>query len=125
MERPRFKGRDVTVDEYLDAAPEPQQGTLRALRSTLRELLPQAAETISYGVPAFLVDGKPVAGYAWAKRHCSFYPHSGAVLVQAQELLRGFDWGKGTLRFPVDEPLPAELVEHLVELKLAHLEAGK
>jgi uncharacterized protein YdhG (YjbR/CyaY superfamily) len=63
-----------TVEEYLGAAPEPQRTTLLALRATLRELLPDADETLSYGMPAFLVGGKPVAGYAWAKHHCSYYP---------------------------------------------------
>jgi uncharacterized protein YdhG (YjbR/CyaY superfamily) len=58
----------VDVDGYLDGAPQPQRSTLLSLRSTLRELLPDAAEALSYGMPAFVVGGKPVAGYAWAKR---------------------------------------------------------
>jgi uncharacterized protein YdhG (YjbR/CyaY superfamily) len=109
------------VDDYLDEAPEPQRSTLLALRSTLRDLLPDATEALSYGMPAFVVGGKPVAGYAWAKRHCSYYPHSGAVLTELADVLEGYDWSKGTLRFPADEPLPRELVGRLVEVKLAHL----
>jgi uncharacterized protein YdhG (YjbR/CyaY superfamily) len=95
-----------TVEEYLGAAPEPQRTTLLALRATLRELLPDADETLSYGMPAFLVGGKPVAGYAWAKHHCSYYPHSGAVLSDLADELDGYDWSKGTLRFPI-RPAPA------------------
>jgi uncharacterized protein YdhG (YjbR/CyaY superfamily) len=113
-----------SVDEYLDAAPEPQRSTLLALRATLRELLPDADESLSYGMPAFVVGGKPVAGYAWAKRHCSYYPHSGAVLSELSDELEGYDWSKGTLRFPVNEPLPHRLTARLVELKLAHLRSS-
>lgn len=111
----------MDVAGYLDEAPEPQRTTLLALRSTLRELLPDADETLSYGMPTFVVRGRSVAGYAWATRHCSYYPHSGAVLTELAALLDGYDWSKGTLRFPVDEPLPRELVARLVEVKLAHL----
>lgn len=111
----------MSVDDYLGQAPEPQRSTLLALRSTLRARLPDATETLSSGVPAFVIGAKPVAGYAWAKHHCSYYPHSGAVLTDLADLLDGYDWSKGTLRFPVDQPLPPELVARLVEVKLAHL----
>ena len=96
---------------------EPQRSTLLTLRSTLRDLLPDASEALAYGMPAFLVDGKPVAGYAWAKRHCSYYPHSVAVLPELVDELRGYDWSKGTLRFPTDASVPRELVARLVEVK--------
>lgn len=111
----------MTVDEYLEGAPEPQQSTLIALRSTLRELLPDATEEISYGVPAFKMSGKAIAGYAHAKGHCSYFPHSGRVLPALAEDLAAYDWGKGTLRFPVDEPLPKELVARLVEVRQRQL----
>ena len=112
----------MTVDEYIDAAPEPQQSTLRQLRATLAVLLPDAEEGLSYGVPAFKVGGTPVAGYAYFKAHCGFYPHSESVLSQVDpELLAGYKTARGTLRFPIDEPLSEELVERLVELRLAEL----
>ncbi len=114
----------MTVDEYLAGAPEPQRSTLMALRTLLASLLPAAAEGMSYGVPAFLVEGKPIAGYAHAKRHCSYFPHSGSVLDQVEpELLEGYDWSKGTLRFDVDRVPDEALVRRLVELRLAMLEA--
>jgi len=114
----------LTVDEYLDGAPEPQGTTLRALRATLASLLPDAEETISYGVPAFTVNGTSVAGYAFAKRHCSYYPHSGSVLSDVEpELLDGYDWSRGTLRFPVDQPPDDRLLRRLVELRLAMLDS--
>ena len=112
----------MTVDEYLDTAPEPQRTTLIALRARLSELLPDADERLSYGMPAFVVDGKAVAGYAHAKRHCGYYPHSGSVLERVEpELLEGYDWSGGTLRFPVDRPPSRALVARLVEIRLADI----
>lgn len=111
----------TSVDEYLERAPEPQRSTLIQLRATLREILPQGEETISYNVPAFEVDGKPVAGYAAFKNHCSYFPHSGSVLPQLGEELADYQWSKGTLRFPVDQPLPGSLVRRLVEVRLEQL----
>jgi uncharacterized protein YdhG (YjbR/CyaY superfamily) len=108
----------MTVDEYLDRAPEPQRSTLIQLRDTLREILPRATEGISYGVPAFMVDGKPIAGYAYLKNHCSYYPHSGSVLPGIAAELGSHKWSKGALRFPIDEPLPRALVARLVEARL-------
>ena len=81
------------VDEYLRAAPEPQRTTLTELRAVLHSLLPEAEDGMSYGVPALKVKGTPVAGYAHAKQHCSFFPHSGSVLDRVEaELLEGYDW---------------------------------
>lgn len=111
----------MTVDEYLEAQPEPQSTTLRDLRATLRRILPDAEERLSYGVPAFVVRGKAVAGYAGLARHCSYFPHSGAVLPELEDELAGYDWSKGTLRFPVDQPLPEPLVRRLVEVRMSHL----
>ncbi len=110
----------MTVDEYLNTAPEPQRSTLLELRALLASILPEAEQAMSYGVPAFKVGGKPVAGYAHAKRHCSYFPHSGTVIAQVEpELLEGYDWSKGTLRFPVDRMPDEALVRRLVELRLA------
>ncbi|MFP3913232.1 MAG: iron chaperone [Actinomycetota bacterium] len=111
----------MTVDEYLDAAPEPQRTTLRALRLTLRRLLPGAEETISYGMPAFMLKGKAVAGYAYFRGHCSYFPHSGSVLEEAADDLSAYEWSKGTLRFPIGESLPEPLVRRLVEVRREHL----
>ncbi len=112
----------VTVHEYLDSAPEPQRRTLIKLRAMLASILPDGEEGLSYGVPAVSVDGKVVAGYAYAKNHCSYFPHSGSVIDQVEpELLEDYDWAKGTLRFPVDRPPDEVLVRRLVEIRLANL----
>ena len=112
----------MTVDEYLDGAPEPHRGTLAALRKTLRAILPDAEEGLSYGVPAFEVNGTSVAGYAYHKNHCGYYPHSGSVLSALADDLGGYEWSRGTLRFPIDAPLPEPLVARLVRARLAEIE---
>ena len=113
----------MTVDDYLAAAPEPQRSTLMTVRAMLASMLPGAEEGISYGVPAFKLGGNAVAGYAYAKRHCSYFPHSGSVIDRVEPaLLDGYDWGKGTLRFPVDQPPDEALVRRMVEIRLAMLD---
>lgn len=111
----------MTVDEYLAAAPEPQKKTLTDLRATLRRILPDAEEMLSYGMPAFKVKGKAVAGYAWFKGHCSIFPHSGTVLPELAADLEGYEWTKGTLKFPVDRPPPQELVRRMVAVRMKQL----
>ncbi len=72
---------------------------------------------------SFKVGGKAVAGYAHAKRHCSYFPHSGSVIPHVEpELLDGYDWSKGTLRLPVDWVPDEALVRRLVEIRLTMLE---
>jgi len=112
----------MTVDEYLDSAPEPHRSTLTELRAQLKRMLPNAEEALSYGVPAFKVAGKPVAGYAFFKNHCSYFPHSGSVLEGLSAALDGYQWSKGTLKFPIDDPLPESLVGRLVAARLATMD---
>ena len=111
----------MTIDEYLEVAPEPQRSTLLELRRALKELLPDAIEGMSYGVPAFRVQGKPVAGYAHFKNHCSYFPHSGSVLAKLADELADYEWSKGTLKFGIDAAIPKALVTRLVETRLAEL----
>ncbi len=110
------------IDTYLSDAPEPQRATLTQLRAVLAGMLPDAEEGLSYGVPAFKVGGRPVAGFAYAKKHCSYFPHSGAILDQVEDaLLAGHEWSKGTLRFPIDEIPSEELLRRLIDLRLAQI----
>jgi uncharacterized protein YdhG (YjbR/CyaY superfamily) len=112
----------VTVDEYLDAAPEPHGRTLRGLRAMLASILPDGQEGMSYGVPAVRVDGTPVAGYAHAKNHCSYFPHSGSVLnLGGARVAGGLLLGQGQLRFPIDQLPDEQLIRRLVALRVAML----
>ncbi len=106
------------VDEYLSAVDEPKRGTLQALRRTILEIVPEAEQVISYRVPAFRVQGKIVAGFAAFKHHLSYLPFSGSVLGQLEDELGEYTRTKSALHFPVDHPLPANIVKKLIAARL-------
>lgn len=105
------------VDAYLDGLAEPQRATLETLRGTIRDLVPEAEECMSYGVPGFRLGGSMIAGFAGFTRHCGYYPHSEAVIAALGDEVDGYDTSAGTLRFPIDEPLPVDLVRRLIDLR--------
>ena len=107
------------VDEYLRGVDEPKRTTLETLRRTILEVAPDAEQGLSYRVPAFRVDGVIIAGFAAFKNHLSYLPFSGSVLGQLGDELRGFTSTKSALHFPVDRPLPKELVEKLIAVRRA------
>ena len=106
------------IDEYLQALEEPKRGTLTRLRETILDILPDADQGISYGVPAFKVRGKTIAGFAAFKNHLSYLPHSGSVFPELSADLKGYSTSSGALRFKVDQPLPRNLVQKLIEVRL-------
>ena len=113
----------LTVDEYLADVAEPAHSALQKLREMIRAAAPkEATEAISYGMPAFKYKGALV-GYAAFKHHCSFFPMNGALVEQFQEELKKYETSKGTIRFSVDNPLPAALVKKLVKARVAENEA--
>lgn len=105
------------IDEYLASLAEPKRSTLETLRATILEILPEAEQGISYGLPAFRVQGKVIAGFAAFKNHLSYLPHSGSVFPELEDALSGYVTSSGALRFSVDEPLPTGLVEKLVTVR--------
>jgi uncharacterized protein YdhG (YjbR/CyaY superfamily) len=109
------------IDGYLASLEEPKRSTLEALRQSILEVVPDAEQCISYGMPAFKVQGKTIAGFAAFKEHLSYLPHSGSVLGELGDELAGYRKTKGSLHFAVDQPLPADLVRRLVETKKEQL----
>ncbi len=110
------------VDDYLEVLDQPKRATLEELRRTILEVVPEAKETVSYGMPAYKVHGKTIAGFAAFKNHLSYLPHSGSVLAVLADDLGSYQCTKGSLHFPVDQPLPRDLVRKLLKTRLA--EAG-
>jgi uncharacterized protein YdhG (YjbR/CyaY superfamily) len=106
------------IDDYLSELDEPRRGTLAALRETILRHLPDAEQCLSYGMPAFKVRGKTVAGFAAFKNHLSYLPHSGSVLSELAEQLDGYEYTKGSLRFALDRPLPDVLVGQLITVRM-------
>lgn len=111
------------IEAYVEALEEPKRGTLQALRRTILEVIPEADEVISYGVPAFRVRGKIVAGFAAFRHHLSYLPFSGSVLDRLSAHLEGFTMTKSSLHFAIDRPLSKDLVKRLIEARLAEIAA--
>jgi uncharacterized protein YdhG (YjbR/CyaY superfamily) len=107
------------VDEYLGGVDESQREVLQTLRQTILDVVPEAEQVISYGVPAFRVHGKTIAGFAAFKTHLSYLPFSGSVLPQLADQLGDYTMTKSSLHFPIDRPLPPALVKKLIATRLA------
>jgi uncharacterized protein YdhG (YjbR/CyaY superfamily) len=110
-------GQARTIDEYLAGLSADQREALQALRRTIRAVAPAAEECISYGIPAFKLDGMLV-GFAAHANHCALYAWNATTIADFADELRAFDTSKGTIRFTPDKPLPEALVRHLVEAKV-------
>jgi len=110
------------IDSYLAALDEPKRSTLEDLRRSILQVVPEAEQCISYGMPAFKVHGKTVAGFAAFNKHLSYLPHSGSVLVELGDDLVGYQSTKGSLHFAIDQPLPSTLVSKLVAVRMRELD---
>ena len=113
-----------SIDEYLAGVPEPARGTLIKTRAAIKAAAPsEATETISYSMPAFKYKGILV-WYAAFADHCSLFPTASIVEAFKHEL-KDYSLSKGTIRFPLDKPLPAALVKKLVKARVAQIEGLK
>jgi uncharacterized protein YdhG (YjbR/CyaY superfamily) len=112
-----------SIDEYLDALDNDQRLALERLRKAIHAAAPGAVECISYGLPAFRLDGKALVAFGAAVKHCAFYPMSTATVTEHAQDLAGFDTGKGTIRFQPDKPLPVALIRRLVRARITELKA--
>jgi len=113
-----LKPGSALVDEYIAKFPADVQNVLMEVRVTMQAAAPGAEEKISYGIPTFVVDGKYLIYFAGWKKHISIYP----VPVgddAFNEKIAPYVAGKGTLKFPLDEPLPMKLISKMVKLRLA------
>jgi uncharacterized protein YdhG (YjbR/CyaY superfamily) len=110
------------VDMYLASIPEPKKSSLEEMRRRILAIIPDAEQKISYGMPAFAIGGKVVAGFASFKNHLAYLPHSGRVFDKLERELAGFVRTAGSLHVPIDQPLSSELLAALIEAKMRVLE---
>jgi len=106
------------IDQCLDALEEPKRTTLARLRQTILDIVPEADQGSHTASRPSKVGGKTIAGFAAFKDHLSYLPHSGSVFPQLKDELTGYSTSSGALRFSIDEPLPAPLVEKLITVRL-------
>lgn len=112
--------KSASTDAYMARLPPDQRQALETLRGQIRALVPEAEETVSYGLPTFKLKGNLVH-FGAAAKHCAFYP--GGVVDQFAERLAGFETAKGTIRFQPDRPLPPDLIRDIVLYRIAQNEA--
>ena len=117
-----MKGKPKTnaknIDEYVAGLPDDKRAALEKLRKTIRAAAPRAEECISYGIPAFRLDGRMLVAFGAAAKHCAFYPGAYPLRVHKAEL-KDYDTSKGTIRFQAAKPLPAALVRKMVRARIA------
>jgi uncharacterized protein YdhG (YjbR/CyaY superfamily) len=105
------------VDDYLSRLPEDSRAALEQLRQTIKSIVPEAIEVISYQIPTFKYQGRMLVSYAAFKKHLSFFPGAAPIEAHRNEL-KSYQTSKGTIRFPIDKPLPAALVKKLVKARI-------
>jgi len=116
MVAPTFEG----IDDYISAAPAESQVVLGEIRRRVHDLAPGVEETISYQMPTFTLNGRSVVHVGAWKHHVSLYPVPDSVDGSLADDLAPYVAGKGTMRFPLSDPIPYELVERVVEALLKH-----
>ena len=108
-----------TIDEYLASVSGPRRTALDKLRKTIRSIVPESEECISYGIPAFRLGGAIVAGFCATSKGCSYFPFSGSTLRTLAGDLGAYDQTRSSLHFRPDAPLPATLVRKLIRARIA------
>ena len=103
--------------------PEAVQGILKRVRSTIRKAVPGAEEVISYQIPTYKLRGDPVIYFAGWKQHYSLYPATGHVVAAFKDELAPYEVSKGTIRFPISEPVPVELIEGIAKVRAKEVAA--
>lgn len=114
-----------SIDEYVAAQPAAAQAVLARVRSAIAKALPGAEEAISYQIPAFKRGGTAVIHFAAWKQHYSVYPASAAVVAALAGALAPYQVSKGTIRFPLSQPVPATLIARIAKLRAKEVAAAK
>ena len=108
---------NIAIDKYLESLPDQQKIALEKLRQTIKKIVPEAQEVISYQMPAYKYHGMLV-GFAAFKNHCSFFPWDSKTVEQFKEELKDFFVSKGTIRFTPEAPIPEALLKKIIEARV-------
>ena len=107
------------VEAIYQSAPLPHRKTMLAMRKTIMSVIPKAEEVVSYGMPAFKLDGKVIAGLLHAKNHVGYYPFSGSVLKLFPKDLKNYSSTKSAIHVPVDKPLSKTFITKLIKARIS------
>ncbi len=106
------------VKKHYMSAPSPPRETMLEMRNRILEIIPDAEEVVSYGMPAFKLDGRVLAGLLANKKHVGYYPFSGSILHLFPEELAKFSTTKSAIHVPVDKPLAKGLIKKLIRARI-------
>lgn len=112
-----MKSSYSSVEEYINSFPADVQHLLEQVRATILSKAPGAAESISYGMAAYKINGKPLVYFAGYKSHIGFYATPSGHAEFARELSK-YKQGKGSVQFPIDQPIPFDLISRIVEFRV-------
>ena len=112
------KSHFKTIDEYINSHPLEVRKVLQTLRETIKEVVPEAQEKISYNMPTFTLNGIHLLTFAAWKKHTSLYPFTKTMEASLKEASSYKTSGKGTIQFPLDQPLPLPLIRKIVQLRV-------
>jgi len=107
----------TNVTTYIAGFPRPVQTILKRVRSIVRKSVPGAEESISYQIPTYKLHGRPVVYFAAFKEHYSVYPSNTRLVAAFKDKLAGYEMSKGTIRFPLSEPVPVKLIEGIAKFR--------
>jgi uncharacterized protein YdhG (YjbR/CyaY superfamily) len=105
------------IDDYIAQAPPQARAALAEMRAIIKAVVPDATEAISYSMPAFKLRGKPLLYFGGYERHVGLYPLPGALEAFRDEI-DSYKHAKGSIQFPLDKPLPADLIRRMVEFRV-------
>lgn len=111
------------VAAYIAGFPRPVQTVLKRVRGIIRKAVLGAEETISYQIPTYKLHGKPVVYFAAFKEHYSVYPSNTRLVAAFKDELEPYELSKGTIRFPLSEPVPVKLIERIAKFRAKQLAA--
>lgn len=106
-----------SIDAYIAEFPPGTREVLQHIRALIRETAPQATETISYAIPTFNLNGKHLVHFAGYEKHIGFYPTASGIAAFEEELTQ-YKHAKGSVQFPLDQPLPVDLIRRIVEFRV-------
>jgi uncharacterized protein YdhG (YjbR/CyaY superfamily) len=112
-----------SVDEYIASQPDASQSILERVRKTIRQAIPAAEEVISYKMPTYKLHGRAVLHFAGWKQHFSLYPATARVVAAFKDELAAYELNKGTIRFPLHQPVPVKLIGRIAKFRAQEVAA--
>ena len=115
------KSIPLAVRKHYQTAPEPHRATMLEMRDRILQIVPEAQELVSYGMPAFKIDGGVVAGLLANKKHVGYYPFSGSILQLFPTELAKYSITNSAIHIPIDKPLPKVLIKKLIKARVTQI----